>query len=212
MTDIFIKEGTPTNTVAGYLNVTEAGMATLVLPFDVPTLPSGVQAYTLTNNGDATIWAEEVSSLTADKPVLIVAAEGEYEFISEEGASDDISSKTGTFANGALVGTYYAIAEVPVSDGSVNNYILSNGSDGVAFYQVKDATCSIAPYHAYLSCGYNALAGAGAPMRIRFHKDTATGIDQMENGTCENVKMIKDGQLFIIRDGKTYNALGQMVK
>lgn len=215
-TEVFIKEGTPTNTVAGYLNVTDAGMATLVLPFDIPTLPTGVQAYNLTNNGDATIWATEVDALEADKPVLIVAPEGEYEFVSVEGASDDISSKTGTYTNGALVGTYYAIADVPVSDGSVNNYILSNGSDGVAFYQVLDASsCSVDPYRAYLSCGYNASAAGPtpAPMRIVFHKDGTTGVENAESAKMgRSTKFIRDGQLIILRNGVEYNANGALVK
>lgn len=213
MTDIYVKEGTPATTVAAYLNVSSAGMATYVLPFNVPALPDGVEAYTLTNNGDETIWANEVNALEADKPVLIVAAEGEYEFISEEGASDDISSKTGTYTNGALVGTYYAIAEVPVSDGSVNNYILSNGSDGVAFYQVKDNTCSVAPYRAYLSCGYNASAAGPnpAPMRIVFHKDNTTGVEDVQRDKVQSTKVLHNGQLFIIRDNKKYNVLGQQL-
>jgi len=212
LTDVYIKEGTPVNTVAAYLDVTAAGMATYVLPFNVPTLPDGVKAYRLTNDGTNEIVATELNALTADQPVLIIAAEGEYEFISEDGASDDISGKTGTYTNGALVGTYQTIAAVSATTATNYNYVLQNGTDGVAFYQVTDATCSIAPYHAYLSCEYNAIGGgSSAPMRIRFHKDTATGIDQVENGTSTNVKMIENGQLFIIHDGKTYNALGQIV-
>ena len=189
-------------------------MATLVLPFNVPSLPSGVQAYNLTNNGDATIWATEVDAIEADKPVLIVAAAGEYEFISEEGVSDDITSKTGTFTNGALVGTYYAIAEVPVSNGSVNNYILSNGSNGVAFYQVKDNTCSVAPYRAYLSCGYNASAAGPnpAPMRIVFHQDTTTGIEEVQGNKVPCTKVFENGVLYIMNNGIKYNVQGQLCK
>ena len=213
MTDIYLLEGTPAANVAAYLNVTSAGMATLVLPFNVPVLPNGVKAYRLTNDGSNVIDATEVSELTADKPVLIVAAEGEYEFVSEDGASDDISGKTGTYADGALVGTYQTIAAVPATTATNYNYVLQNGSDGVAFYQVKDATCSIAPYHAYLSCSYNAISGGSpAPMRIRYVENTATGIDEVEQPCMDAQKHIKNGQLFIIRDGKTYNALGQVVK
>ena len=219
MTDIYVKEGTPTNTVAGYLNVTEAGMATLVLPFNVPDLPTGVQAYNLTNNGDATIWAEEVTSLTADKPVLIIADAGEYEFVSEEGASDDITSKTGTFTNGALVGTYTTIDPLDQQTGSAYNYILSNGADGVGFYQVRDNSCSVAPYRAYLNCGYNAssAAPASAPrMRIVFHKDVTTDMENTPfpsgEGLGEASKFLRNGQLFILRNGVEYNANGQMTK
>jgi hypothetical protein len=99
MTDIYVEEGTPTTTVAEYLNVSAAGMATYVLPFDVPSLPDGIRAYNLTNDGSEEIVATETSALTVDHPVLIIAPEGEYEFISEAGASDDISAKTGTYTN-----------------------------------------------------------------------------------------------------------------
>lgn len=212
MTDVFVKEGTPVNNVAAYLNVTAAGMATYVLPFDVPSLPIGVKAYRLTNDGSNEIEAIEVNALEEDKPVLIVAAEGEYEFLSEDGGSDDVSGKTGTHIDGALVGTYVGIDPVPASSGSIYNYILQNGGDGVAFYQVTGNGNSIAPYHAYLSCGYNSLSGGGAPMRIRYVENTATGNEEIVNRQSSSRKLIQGGQLFILRDGKTYNALGQLVK
>ena len=217
MTDIYIKEGTPTNTVAGYLNVTSAGMATYVLPFDVPALPEGVEAYELTNNGDETIWANEVNALEADKPVLIIAAAGEYEFISEEGASDDISSKTGTYANGALVGTYTAIYPLAEQTGSAYNYVLNNGTDGVAFYQVLDDGCSVPPYRAYLSCAYNAnVPQTGMPsrksMRIVFHTKETTGLGEVQGDNVQSTKVFENGVLYIKHNGIKYNIQGQLCK
>ena len=213
MTDIYVKEGTPTSTVAAYLNVTAAKMATYVLPFNVPALPEGVKAYNLTNDGSSEITATEVSSLTADMPVLIIADEGEYEFLSEDGESDDISGKTGTYTNGALVGTYQPIADVPTTSAANYNYILQNGTDGVAFYQVRASGCSIAPYHAYLSCGYNSQAGGTpAPMRIRFQQDAATAVSQAANSNPAIRKRMIDGQLFIEREGTLYTTQGQIVK
>lgn len=215
MTDIFIKEGTPTNTVAAYLNVSSAGMATYVLPFNVPDLPDGVEAYELTNNGDATIWANPVSALEADKPVLIVAAEGEYEFVSEEDASDDISGKTETYVNGALIGTYVGINPIPASAGAVNNYVLQNGANGVGFYQVKEEECRIDPYRAYLSCSYNKAndnGGNAAPMRLVFNKENnTTGVERVQSSAISSQKILRNGQLFIIRDGKTYDIFGRLV-
>ena len=217
MTDIYIKEGTPTNTVAGYLNVTSAGMATYVLPFDVPALPEGVEAYELTNNGDETIWANEVNALEADKPVLIVAAEGEYEFVSEEGASDDISGKTGTFANGALIGTYTTIDPLTEQTGSAYNYVLNNGTEGVAFYQVLDDGCSVPPYRAYLSCAYNAIVPkAGMPprksMRIVFHTKETTGLGEVQGDNVQSTKVFENGVLYIKHNGIKYNIQGQLCK
>lgn len=212
LTDVYIKTGTPVNTVAAYLNVTAAGMATLVLPFNVPVLPNGVKAYRLTNDGSNVIDATEVSELTADKPVLIVASEGEYEFISEDDASDDVSGKTETYQDGVLVGTYVGLDPVPESSEPIFNYVLQNGVEGVGFYKVTAADCTLAPYRAYLSCGYNAMAGgSSAPMRIRFREDTTTGVENVQAAT--NVqKMLIDGQLYILRDGVTYTVQGQIVK
>ncbi len=213
VTDVYIKSGTPVTNVAAYLDVTAAKMATYVLPFNVPALPEGVKAYDLTNDGTNEITATEVSSLTADKPVLIIADEGEYEFLSEEGASDDISGKAGTYTNGTLIGTYQPIADVPTTSAANYNYILQNGSEGVAFYQVTASGCSIAPYHAYLSCGYNSQAGgAHAPMRIRFQQDAATAVSQAANSNPAIRKRIIDGQLFIEREGTLYTTHGQIVK
>ncbi len=217
VTDVYVLEGTPVveSGVKGYLTVSAAGMATFMLPFDVASLPSGIQAYNLTNNGDATIWAEEVTSLTADQPVLIVADAGEYEFVGEGGASDDISSKTGTYTNGALVGTYTTIDHLDQQTGSAYNYILSNGADGVGFYQVRDESCSVAPYRAYLSCGYNnASTPSNAPkMRIVFHQDVTTGVDNIESAKMDgSTKFLRDGQLIILRNGVEYNANGALIK
>lgn len=208
MTDIYI----PGNKIATYLDVTSAGMSTYVLPFNVPTLPDGVKAYRLTNDGSNVIEATEQNVMTADQPVLIVAEAGEYEFISEDDASDDVSGKTETYQDGALIGTYVGINPVPASYAPVFNYVLQNGVEGVGFYKVTANDCTLAPYRAYLSCGYDAMAGgSSAPMRIRFREDTATGVENAQAAT--NVqKLLIDGQLYIIRDGVTYTIQGQIVK
>ena len=210
--EIYVAEGTPTNTKAAFLNVSSADMATYILPFDVPSLPAGVKAYTLTNDGSEEIVATPLNALTADKPVLIIADEGEYEFISEADASDDVSGKTDTYTNGALVGTYVGINPVPASSGSTYNYLLQNGVDGVAFYQVTTNDCFIDAYRAYLSCSYNSLAGAGAPMRIRFKEDTATGVSDISSQQSVVSKVLRDGQLYILRDNNIYTIQGQIVK
>jgi hypothetical protein len=218
MTDIYVKEGTPTNTVAAYLPVTSAGMATFIVPFNVPSLPDGVQAYELTNSGDPTIWATEVNALEADKPVLIVAAQNEdpgYEFVSEEGASDDISSKTDTYANGALIGTYTAIDPLAQMTGGNFNYVLNNQGGNVAFYQVRDNGCSVAPYRAYLSCCHDASnngANFAPRMRIVFHKNAPTGVDNIQGDKVQSTKVFENGVLYIIHNGIKYNVQGQLCK
>ncbi len=217
MTDIYVKEGTPVNTVAAYLPVTSAGMATFIVPFNVPALPAGVQAYSLTNDGSNVILATEVNALTADKPVLIVAAQNEdpgYEFISEEGASDDISGKTGTYANGALIGTYAAIDPLEQTTGGNYNYVLNNQGGNVAFYQVRDNTCSVPAYRAYLSCAHDASdngANFAPKMRIVFHQDATTDVENVQSDNVQSTKVLRNGQVIIIRDNKEFNVLGQQL-
>ena len=48
-------------------------------------------------------------------------------------------------------------------------------------------------------------------LTITVEKSTATGINDA-NTTTKTVKVIRNGQLFIIRDGKTYNTIGQTVQ
>ena len=47
---------------------------------------------------------------------------------------------------------------------------------------------------------------------LPFNSGSATGIEDIVNGQSSNRKFIKDGQLFIERDGKTFNAQGVEVK
>ena len=216
MTEVYVLKA-DARTKSYTLTVSEAGLATLVLPFNVPTLPDGVKAYTLSNDGSEVIDASEVSVLQGDKPVLIIAEAGDYEFTSELGGNADISGKNhwpiGSYENEALVGNYAPTLWVP-SNGQPNgnNYILQNGAEGVGFYKVTATDCTLAPYRAYLSCGYNAMEGVTpAPMRIRFREDTTTGVENVQAAT--NVqKMLIDGQLYILRDGVTYTVQGQIVK
>lgn len=214
MTHVFIKEGTPVNTVSHFLTVTDLGLAeyngmsTLIVPFDVPVLPDGVKAYSLSNDGSADIVATEVENVVANKPVLIVANAGEYEFVSEANASDNIGS--GTFINGALVGTYSTI-NLTDNDGAGNtHYVLQKQSSNVAFFRVGD-NVTIAPYHAYLSSSYNASTPS-APMRLVFHR-TPTDVEHaVELENAEVRKVIRDGQIVIIRNGEEYNIAGQIIK
>lgn len=214
MTDIYVMEGVPTEPVSETLTVTDAKMATYILPFDVLSLPEGVQAYTLTNDGSDAIMATAVNALEEDKPVLIIAEAGPYTFTSAAGDSKDVSYKTGTYTNGALIGTYNAIDQLEQTTGGNYNYILQNGGDGVAFYQVLDANCNVPAYRAYLSCGFNASTNGSAPKRMRLvfqQEEVATGMESVEPSTISSQKVLRNGQLLIIRDTKTYNTLGQLV-
>lgn len=224
MSAVYIVKATA-HTESYTLKVSDAGMATLVLPFNA-TLPAGVEAYRLTNDGSNAIEATAVSAIQADKPVLIIAAANDdpgYEFVSEEGADTCIFYKStwsvGTYQDGNLHGNYASsfIVQVPEPEHSTYNYVLQNIAGVVGFYQVmnyNDAT--ISPYRAFLSCGYNANPGgvSSAPMRIVFRQQTPTDAEALtaegQQPTAE--KVLLDGKLFIIRNGVMYNVNGQIIQ
>ncbi len=45
-----------------------------------------------------------------------------------------------------------------------------------------------------------------------FEEDPGTGIDEVQSDKVQSTKVLRDGQLFIIRDGKIYNAIGVEIK
>lgn len=132
------------NPVAEYsFTVTEAGMATLCLPFNV-VLPEGMEAYDLaasriTESGDVAyaymdVIAEEGDVLKAGTPVIVKAAKGEYGLeitMSDENAKEplDDSLLRGNFAKQKLT---------QGQDGAAKKFIFANGNKGVGFYLLSD--------------------------------------------------------------------------
>ena len=127
------------------LNITEAGAATLVLPFGA-ALPAGVKAYTLNYTaGNDKVKATEVTAITANQPVLINAAAGNYTFTSNG------TTNTDSPVYGALTGVY-ATKVVPTG-----SYILTLKDGVTAFRKADGSTNTVAANHAYLTAD-----GAGA--------------------------------------------------
>lgn len=190
------------------VEISAAGMATLMLPYYVPALPDGMKAYTL-DMQDNYIAASEVTTIMPDEAVLLVADQGNYTLVSAEGVSDALSSKNANYTYGALVGTYQA-GNVPVSVSPVFNYVLQNGGEGVGFYKVATSDIAIDTYRAYLTCGYNAVT-ASAPLRIVFRDQTAT---EVENISMEsNVqKVIRNGKFYILHNSQLYTIQGQKIQ
>lgn len=192
-----------------------AGMATLVLGFDAE-LPEGVKAYKLEYNEAeyvGEICAYEETSISKNKPVLIIAEPNTYTFTSATGvALDEQANPT----YGALKGVY-ASGNVPACAAGVYNYILTSGNDGVGFYQVADASNAIGAHRAYLSCGYNTQAGGGsAPRRMVINFDahkTPTAIDQITYDQQPKAeKLLINGVIYIRKADHLYHIDGQLVK
>ena len=152
----------------GYtLSVTDAGAATLILPFEV-TIPADVKCYTLryTARADVAEATEVETTLPANTPVLVVAEAGNYTF-----TATSIWQKAETLTNGALTGVY---AKTIVPTGS---FILTNDESGVGFRKVDGTTNYVEANRCYLTA-----ESAGARLSINYGGAT-TGIQTIADSS-----------------------------
>ena len=87
-------------------------------------------------------------------------------------------------------------------------YVLSgNSTDGVGFFQCNSD--NLKAHKAYLPY---AGGPAGAPKHIRFVFDETEDVGQVQGENVQGTKVLRKGQLIIIRNGVEYNIAGQIVK
>lgn len=163
------------------LTVTDAGAATLMLPYPT-TIPTGVTCYTLSYSSGDEVTATPVSTtLPANTPVLVIAKENDYTF----NATSDVETLK-TAASGVLTGV---CAETIVP---ADNYILTKHGDAVGFRMADGSTNKVQAYRAYMTASY--AAGAREFLGIDFDGDV-TAINAVEKKTVTD-------------DGEVYNLQG----
>lgn len=184
------------------LKVTEAGAATLVLPYEAE-IPEGVKAYTLAYaSGNKAVATELTGVIPANTPVLVNAEKGDYTFK----ATATLTTKAAKPVSGSLHGVW---SEVVVPEGS---YVLQNQSGTVAFYRVEAADFKVKANQAYLS----APEAAGAKMLNIDFGGEATAINGVEaeasnantqvytiDGKKANRNNLAKGQVYVTK-GKTF--------
>lgn len=164
-------EFTATNAQYNLANAYLAGgeYATLVIPFNATTLPG--TAYALNQGVDVmggTMRGTEVSSITANQPVLVTAS-GNYR---GSGVTVPVVASGATYTNGELVGVYQS-TQAP--EGS---YVLQNhtSGEGVAFYIVGSTKPTVNPFRAYIKS-----QTAGARALFFLMEEEITGINTISN-------------------------------
>ncbi len=184
------------------LSVTDAGAATLVLPYETE-IPEGVKAYTLTYaSGNKAVATELAGVIPANTPVLVNAEKGDYNFK----ATAKLTTKAAEPVSGSLHGVW---SEVVVPEGS---YVLQNQSGTVAFYRVEAADFKVKANQAYL---YAPEAAGAKMLNIDFGGD-ATAINGVEaeasnantqvytiDGKKANRNNLAKGQVYVTK-GKTF--------
>lgn len=220
----------------GTLTATAAAPA--VVTIDVPTHQDplnsqwyyttfyhGTQNYALTNDATEAF----VADLSGSDLVLTKIAEGEQVIPAHTGvifrksysADPVVLAPTDALgvsftANNDLKGVDVQ-TDLTAIDGLTadNCYILSGQADdhsvvGVGFYKVNKTY--LKEHKAYVK-----YVGSqdSAPRRMRFvfeQENTATGMESIQPSDVSCQKVLRDGQLIIIRNGVEYNANGQIVK
>ena len=184
------------------LQVTDAGAATLVLPYETE-IPEGVKAYTLAYaSGNKAVATELTGVIPANTPVLVNAEKGDYTFK----ATAKLTTKAAKPVSGSLHGVW---SEVVVPEGS---YVLQNQSGTVAFYRVGAEGFKVNANQAYL---YAPEAAGAKMLNIDFGGD-ATAINGVEaeasnantqvytiDGKKANRNNLAKGQVYVTK-GKTF--------
>ena len=197
------------------------GYNTLCLPFDVSeeklkaVLGEEVKAYEFTNaylsESSLDIRFDKVTELEAGKPYLVTVPADvtnpvfESVTIDASSESEDINIINGD--NMRFIGSF--------NSGTMSNTGLYVVADKLYRVEIA-ANKTIGACRAY----FDVLPGAQAVprnvrMRIVAGKETTTGLEEAGRETVNTVrseKKIIDGQLIIIREGKMYNAQGQVIR
>lgn len=102
---------------------------------------------------------------------------------------------------------------VIAADGSLGKtfYATHDGEYFTSFYFMTSGTVTVSKKSGKLAFEVNALNSYDVPVHIIYEAST-TAVDNISKEQINNQKKIIDGQLMIVRNGKTYNALGTQVE
>jgi hypothetical protein len=116
------------------------------------------------------------------------------------------------------LGTVFASPGVAVGGGPIQSYFcytfVEDGDlyyDQNGLYCLVDGTVTVKKVNGKLSFEVDAINSYDVPVKL--HYNTApSALEEITTGNTNSSKRIVNGQLFIIRNGETYNANGALVK
>ena len=179
------------------LVITEAGMATVILPFEAE-IPAEIKAYTCASVTGDVLDLVEAEKFEANTPYLVEGAVGTYEFTGFNVAVED------TYTVGLLTGNLSG----ETINAPMDSYILLNGANGVGFYRVVTEDVTVKNNRVYLTVpaaaeakaffsfgggatGINGVEGAeGATEVVRFN---AAGVQVAAPVKGLNIVKMSDG-------------------
>ena len=180
-----------TATSAKFTKTMNADYGTMVIPFDA-SVPTGVEAYDVTENNGDVLTTVQQRSVSANKPVML-KGNGEIEFTAE---GVEIAATTEGAQQNVLLYGVYADTAVPTE----NTYVLQKQGEDVNFYKAISGL-TVNPFRAYLTT-------AAAAARLTFDFNEATGIktvkttDDAEVYNLQGVRVANPTKGLYIMNGK----------
>ncbi|MBQ7997441.1 MAG: hypothetical protein IJ249_07225 [Paludibacteraceae bacterium] len=192
---------------------------TLCLPFSLASLENtplaNAEVVTLVDaditgtkeGGDMVlnIEIEQVSAIEAGKPYLVSFPSGN-DLTSMTFADVTISASEPQTIHTTLLDMVGILAPTEMAADTDSQLFL--GANNTLYW--SDGSAPLKGYRAYFRTNSVSVT-PGMPARIVKHENTTTAISNVLDGQHAQ-KILRDGQLVIIRDGKQYNALGAMIK
>lgn len=191
---------------------------TLVLPFnaDASVLPGSLTKLNNSyykDNGDLYVNFVDAEAIEAGVPYLYTPSENVVNPVFENVTISKDLNPTISDAKAKYYGIY-----APTTGADLklitNAYVLGNDKYLYAVTGLEDNQ-QMKALRGYFVLDFQSSV-PGAPMRkaqVVFNEvQSPTGIESVQTSSVSVQKMMQDGQIYIIRDGKMYNAQGQLVK
>ena len=162
-------------------------------------IPEGVEAYAATI-GESDLYLKKIAEagdvLPESTAVILKSSGPNYTMVPSDASPISISVQND------LDGTDEQMS-APANCYVLSGHSTDNSVTGVGFYQY---TGTLGAHKAYVIVGGNA-----APKRMRFVFDTETGVESAQSSEVSVQKILRDGQLIIIRGDREYNTQGQII-
>lgn len=199
---------------------------TLCLPFDLPTLDgtplAGGELWafkyaTVDQTSDELLFRIiEAESIEAGVPYLIAWPAGEN-IVNPTFKNVTISATTGQNIGDASVAQLCGIIEKPVVFAAHDETKLFLAENNTLYWWNGDADSQLNNFRAYFlvntNSGANNAPRHGMRARIIKEEQVVTGVEEITNDELRMTnKILRNGQLLILHNGKVYNVQGQIIK
>lgn len=177
-------------------------------PLDLSTISNGAAYYVSSASGSVVTLSPTTNTVPAGEGLMIKG---------DAGANFAINvAESGTAINDNLLKGQTAIRKIAASGIGIQakyHYVFGyEDSSTFGFYNLTSATL-IPVGKAYLETTSALTPAVGAPAIIRIidEENNATSIERLD-GKTDAIKFIENGQIYILREGVVYDALGRIVK